>query len=199
MKLREGEASRTTSQGAAAADAGPVGRPVLGQGGSLRDRHAVVFGGSGFIGSHLTAAPSAAGASVVVADVRTPRRPPPIGARFVRCDVRKRIEFEPDGSEPLVFDLAAVHRTPGHPDHEYFETNVAGAENVTAFCDRRRVPSLFFTSSIAVYGPTETAVTEDSPLTPTNAYGKSKARAEEIHRDAGIARWDAAGARGELV
>jgi GlcNAc-P-P-Und epimerase len=147
----------------------------------LSGRSAVVFGGAGFIGSHLTAALTAAGASVLVADIEPPKRGLAEGARFARCDVREPIEQEPDGPDPLVFNLAAVHRTPGHPDHEYFETNVAGAENVTAYCERHSVGSLFFTSSIAVYGPTEIAVTESSPLEHTSAYGASKARAEEIH------------------
>lgn len=147
----------------------------------LRDKNAVVFGGAGFIGSHLTAALTAAGATVVVADVEPPRRPLPEGARFVRCDVREPIDLDPGAAAPLVFNLAAVHRTPGHPDHEYFETNVAGAENVTAFCDAHGASSLFFTSSISVYGPTEIAVTEESPLRHNSAYGASKAKAEEIH------------------
>src|SRR5256885_10959409 len=54
-----------------------------------------------------------------------------------------------------VFNLAAVHRTPGHPDHEYYDTNVAGALNVTAWCESQEIDSLAFTSSISVYGPTE--------------------------------------------
>lgn len=148
----------------------------------LRDRHAVVFGGAGFIGGHLVASLTAAGATVLVADHEPPRGPLPAGATYLSADVREPIAFEAPGPDPLVFNLAAVHRTPGHPDHEYFETNVAGATNVTAFCARHGATRLWFTSSISVYGPTEVAVTEDSPLTPNSAYGASKAEAEGIHR-----------------
>jgi len=148
----------------------------------LRDKHAVVFGGSGFIGSHLVASLAGAGASVIVADVQAPAHLPD-GARFVEADVRDPIAFEPDRAGPLIFNLAAVHRTPGHPDHEYFDTNVAGARNVTAFCSQHDATSLWFTSSIAVYGPSEQPCSEISPLRPASAYGRSKLEAEEIHRE----------------
>ena len=54
---------------------------------------------------------------------------------FVYCDVRKPIENMPFTPTPddIIFNFAAVHRTPGHPDHAYFETNIRGAENVCAF------------------------------------------------------------------
>jgi nucleoside-diphosphate-sugar epimerase len=155
----------------------------------LREKHAVVFGGSGFIGSHLVASLTSAGASVTIADLESPARLPE-GARFVEADVREPITLEP-AADPLVFNLAAVHRTPGHPDHEYFETNVAGARNVTEFSAAHGATSLWFTSSISVYGPTEQACSEASPLRPVSAYGRSKLEAEQIHRawaDAGSGR-----------
>jgi nucleoside-diphosphate-sugar epimerase len=147
----------------------------------LSEKHAVVFGGSGFIGSHLVASLAGAGATVTVADIEPPADLP-AGARFVEADVREPIAFEADADGPLVVNLAAVHRTPGHPDHEYFETNVAGARNVTGFCSANGVTSLWFTSSISVYGPTEEPCSETSPLRPASAYGRSKLEAEQIHR-----------------
>jgi nucleoside-diphosphate-sugar epimerase len=148
----------------------------------LAGRQAVIFGGAGFIGGHLARRLARKGADVLIADHQLPRAPLAAGITYVTADVREPIAFEPARPDPLVFNLAAVHRTPGHPDHEYFETNLAGAENVTAFCADHGVTTLFFTSSISVYGPTEVPVDEDSALEPTSAYGFSKRQAEEIHR-----------------
>ncbi|HEX8207817.1 MAG TPA: NAD(P)-dependent oxidoreductase [Solirubrobacteraceae bacterium] len=144
----------------------------------------VIFGGSGFIGCHLANELARAGETVVLADLEPPRLPVPPDVTFVRRDVREPIG-RIDGVErpDLVVNLAAVHRTPGHEDHEYHDTNENGARNVTAYCEEEGVARLWFTSSIAVYGPGEEPKDEDSELTPVSAYGKSKVRAEEIHAE----------------
>lgn len=141
---------------------------------------AIVFGGSGFIGSRMVRLLHARGVRrLLVADLR-----PPIGldfdVEFRRVDVRDPIDLP--GSWDVAYNFSAVHRTPGHPDQEYFETNVAGAINVTNFCRDRGVDSIVFTSSIAVYGPNEDLLTEESSPAPASAYGKSKLLAEDIHR-----------------
>lgn len=142
----------------------------------------VIFGGSGFIGSHLASALASSGADVVVADIVRPTTGIP-GVRYEYCDVRRPIELEVFGPVTAAFNLAAVHRTPGHPDHEYYDTNVAGALNVTEWCERSGVTSICFTSSISVYGPTESLKCESSPLEPNSSYGRSKLLAERIHED----------------
>lgn len=142
---------------------------------------AVLFGGAGFIGTHLTSLLRDSGYDVVVVDVSMPPQTFD-DVRYVSTDVRKEIELE--GEEPaLVFNLAAVHRTPGHPDNEYYDTNVGGALNVTNWCERVGADTLVFTSSISVYGPTETPKSEGDPLAPTSSYGRSKLLAERIHSD----------------
>jgi GlcNAc-P-P-Und epimerase len=150
---------------------------------SNRELTAIIFGGTGFIGRHLAATLVARGCrDVAVADIRPPAYPLPRNVRFVRCDVREPIRFAPRGRHPLIFNLAAVHRTPGHPDHEYFDTNVTGARNVSAFA-ARTTTRLWFASSIAVYGLAEAAKDEASPTEPNSAYGRSKLEAEAIHRE----------------
>lgn len=144
---------------------------------------AVVFGGAGFIGHHLIKSLLERGyREVISADIADPVHPVP-GARYVICDVRQPIQADLTATPPdEVYNLAAIHRTPGHPDHEYFETNIAGAENVCRYCRDTGTARLIFTSSIAVYGPMEEAKDEASVPAPTTAYGQSKFEAEAIHR-----------------
>ncbi len=102
---------------------------------------------------------------------------------FVECDVRNLIEnlpFEPT-SDDVIFNFAAVHRTPGHPDYAYFEANIRGAENVCAFADKYGIKNIVFTSSIAPYGAAEELKTEETLPTPNTPYGISKLVAEKIH------------------
>ena len=60
-----------------------------------------------------------------------------MASTFVEYDIRKLIEnlpFTPT-EDDVIFNFATVHRTPGHEDHEHFETNIRGAENVVAFAE----------------------------------------------------------------
>jgi len=89
-----------------------------------------------------------------------------------------------------IFNLAAIHREPGHAPHEYFDTNLAGARNVCAYAEAVGCRNVFFTSSISVYGPTSGPTSEKARICPTTPYGGSKYPAELIHeswmaRDAG--------------
>lgn len=143
----------------------------------------LIFGGSGFIGRHIVRELQTLGVSnIIIADIVEPAGDMFIGTRFVRCDVRQPIPSDILSGPALVINLAAVHRTPGHSDHEYFGTNVKGATNITRFCEETGSTTLWFTSSIAVYGPTEEPKSEQSELTPNSAYGKSKLEAEQIQR-----------------
>lgn len=142
----------------------------------------LVFGGSGFIGSHLLRRlVLEEGASVVSID----RRPPSeriAGVNYREADVRHLADFLAPTGISRIYNLAAVHTTPGHLDHEYYETNVLGALEVSQFAARHNVPEIIFTSSISVYGPSENMKTEDTAPAPVSSYGYSKLLAERIHR-----------------
>ena len=147
---------------------------------------AIVFGGSGFIGRHLLTDLRCRGSDVVSIDLR-PLEPHIDGVRAVLADVRDKlsrdlIPVDLRGRTADVYNLAAVHRTPGHADREYYDTNVSGALNITELCRELDVRSLVFTSSISIYGPAEEAKDETHAPHPESAYGASKLQAEGIHR-----------------
>ena len=113
---------------------------------------ALVVGGAGFIGTHLLEelARDGTASSRSTSASRSGRSH---SVEYVRGDVRKPLDVA--GEFDVVYNLAAVHRTPGHPDAEYFDTNVAGATNVTGFCRERGIKTIVFSSSISTYGPGE--------------------------------------------
>jgi nucleoside-diphosphate-sugar epimerase len=104
---------------------------------------------------------------------------------FRRVDVREAIrqdleEFDPGSS--WIFNLAALCREPGSEPREYFDTNVGGAETVTAFAEEKRFRNFFFTSTMSSYGRMEKPTPETARQYPETPYGISKAIAEGIHR-----------------
>ena len=152
----------------------------------------IIFGGSGFIGTHLIKELKMKfpNGNIYCLDIVMPGEEGVVpgvvesidGVHYIRCDVRNSIDFDiKTTTDDVVFNLAAVHRTPGHKDLEYFETNIKGAENVTAWCEKHNIKKVVFTSSIAPYGACEELKTEDSLPTPNTPYGISKLIAEKIH------------------
>ncbi|MBR2212053.1 MAG: SDR family oxidoreductase [Fibrobacter sp.] len=141
----------------------------------------VIFGGCGFIGTHMQnlLRERFPEAKVYVADLLADG-----SGRSQNVDVRSPIEMVGEFSKnTLIFNFAAVHRTPGHPDYAYFETNIRGAENVCNFARKHGIENIVFTSSIAPYGAAEELKTEETLPTPNTPYGISKLVAEKIHRE----------------
>lgn len=155
---------------------------------------AVLFGGSGFIGSHFSQylLDHSLVTKVLVVDIKPLDRGRITEAytsyikagqiEFIEGDVRKSISLNLEGEIALIANFAAVHREPGHEGFEYYETNLLGAENVCKWADDVSCEKIIFTSSIAPYGPSEVARDESSVPTPTTAYGGSKLAAEKTHQ-----------------
>lgn len=142
----------------------------------------IVFGGSGFIGYHLLRRLAASRSGPIYSvDLRDPKLRVE-AVSYLVGDVRALDSFDVDGPVELIVNLAAVHTTPGHPSHEYYETNVLGAAEITAFARRKGIDNIVFTSSISVYGPSEETKVEETPVAPESSYGWSKWLAECIHR-----------------
>ncbi len=142
----------------------------------------VIFGGSGFIGTHLAKylIENELASKVYCADIVQPRY---FSDKlfFCNCDVRNEIELKIEDVE-VIFNFAAIHQTPGHRSEEYFTTNVLGARNICKFAASRGINTIVFTSSISPYGPSEDLKTEEALPQPVSAYGISKLIAECVHQ-----------------
>lgn len=141
----------------------------------------LIFGGSGFIGHHLVnfINKEEKGDSIIY-DIEKPKTK---NINFERVDVREHINTELLSTEDsVIFNLAAVHRTPGHPSNDYFETNMLGAENICNYAREHNINTIVFTSSIAVYGTYEDKKSENTIPMPDIPYGISKLSAEYIHK-----------------
>lgn len=152
----------------------------------------ILFGGSGYIGSKIIERfiGNKRFDKIVQIDIKKPTVVFD-DVDFIDGDVRKQLldlhlnDITPElinGAESWIFNLAAIHREPGHEDVEYFDTNINGANNVTAFAEYFGIKNIYFTSSIAPYGRSSEQRTEDSMLYSRTPYGVSKGYAENIHQ-----------------
>jgi UDP-glucose 4-epimerase len=143
---------------------------------------AIVTGGAGFIGSHLTDALLARGDRVaVVDDLSTGKRERvPTGAEFHQIDIRAggglrdlAMEFSPDA----VFHLAAqadVRVSVDDPGHDA-DVNVRGTAEVLEAARVAGARLVFSSTGGAIYGEVDTIPSpESTPCTAMAPYGVSK-------------------------
>jgi UDP-glucose 4-epimerase len=142
----------------------------------------LVSGGSGFIGRHVVAELTSAGARVRVVDLR-PHPDPAVDV--VQGDIADRAVLErafADGADAVVH-LAAVTsvlRSLEHPRLTY-ETNVAGTHELLEAARAAGATALAFASTNAVTGPMDApAIVESAPLRPLTPYGATKAAGEML-------------------
>ncbi len=143
----------------------------------------IIFGGSGFIGTHLVQILKVSNINAEIYNFDIVENNHEGKSIYVYCDVKKKINVNFSfGEEDVIFNFAAIHRTPGHPDYAYFETNMLGAENVCKFAGKHQIKKIIFTSSIAPYGAAEEMKEESTLLTPNTPYGISKQVACKTHQ-----------------
>lgn len=141
----------------------------------------IVFGGAGFIGTHLIRALHGSGENDIVCIDRADPRERLDGVTYMKADVRNLDGFSTHGPIARIYDLAALCVIPKYQDHEYYDVNVNGAISVTGFAERHGVVDVVFVSSMATYGTGEDRKSEQTPQTPENAYGWSKLIAERVY------------------
>ncbi len=152
---------------------------------------ALVTGGAGFIGSHLTQLLLEEGHHVTVLDnLRSGRltnfdefkKSPNL--KFFQADIRKIEEIQPhfEGID-WVFHLAALADIVPSIENprEYFEVNVDGTFNVLECAKKANIHRLLYAASSSCYGIPDTFPTpENAPIRPQYPYALTKFLGEEL-------------------
>jgi UDP-glucose 4-epimerase len=166
-------------------------------------RTVLVTGGAGYIGSHTCVELLQTGRyNVVVVDtldnscmeslerVRELTGCTKEQLQFRKCDIRDSNTLESVLDEFPSIDscihfagLKAVGESVSNP-LMYYDCNIGGTTSLLDKLSNRQIKNFVFSSSATVYGDPETLpIREESKLTATNPYGRTKLFVEEILRD----------------
>lgn len=145
------------------------------------DKAVLVTGGAGFIGAHVAARLLKNGYRVTIFDdlsggfeENIPKR-----AEFIKGSVTNKHLVDDlfcNHNFQYVFHLAAYAAEGlSHFIRNFnYNNNVIGSINIINSCIRQEVKCLVFTSSIAVYGPAQTPMSESTIPQPEDPYGIAK-------------------------
>jgi dihydroflavonol-4-reductase len=153
----------------------------------------LITGGSGFIGARLAQLARQRGhaLTVVTAVNNAPER--------ARCDELTKggitvVVASLEDSAALqrtlpghdaVIHLAAAQHEAGRPEAYFHQINVEGTQRLLELASRAGIRRFVHGSTIGVYGSAaDSVLDEHSPLAPDNSYGRTKAAAESVVRNA---------------
>ncbi|MFA5935810.1 MAG: decaprenyl-phosphate phosphoribosyltransferase [Patescibacteria group bacterium] len=140
-----------------------------------------ITGGSGFLGEHLARAFVENGHAVTILDPIAPSKTAAV-VEYINGDVRDReaVRRACAGADVVIHNAALVPLTRG--GDLFWDVNVNGTKTVLEVAKELCVRKVIFISSSSVYGIPENGavITEETKLNPFEAYGKSKAAAEEV-------------------
>lgn len=134
----------------------------------------LVTGGAGFIGSHLVKKLVELGANVTVLDVKKPNEKK---INLVQASITDfQICLAATKNKKIVFHLAAFVSVPESVTNPQacHGTNINGTFNLLEACRLNNTQTFIFSSSSAVYGPTEKSCCETDTCKPISPYGMSK-------------------------
>lgn len=101
-------------------------------------------------------------------------------------DIKDTIGWEPEPNDfkdyDVVFNVAGIAhiKETSKNRHLYYDINRDLAIKIATAAKNGGVRQFILLSSMSVYGLTIGHITKDTPVNPANAYGKSKAEADEV-------------------
>ena len=147
---------------------------------------ALISGGTGFVGVHLSELLIARGDEVLVFSKNQPFRVSP-QVRSIEGDIRDvdQVQAVFDQFRPqAIYHLAAISSLgmAGHNPRLAFEVNVLGTYNVAEAASRLDRVRFLNVSSAQVYRQDGGPIDENTAVSPANAYAATKAMAEWVPR-----------------
>jgi nucleoside-diphosphate-sugar epimerase len=150
---------------------------------SATPTRALVTGGAGYFGELLVRKLIETGATVRIFDLHRPNPPIP-GVEVVQGDIRDRAAISAASADcDVIFHNVA--QVPLAKNRELFRSvNRGGTENMLRAALDQRVKKVIYTSSSAVFGvPRSNPVTEATPPSPQEDYGRAKLAGEQLCHD----------------
>lgn len=150
---------------------------------------ALVTGGSGYLGSHLSKALKRDGWNVVNFDIAKPKHE--YCDLYVDGDIRDQYDIKKLFDRinvDTVFHLAGrieVGESKNRPS-EFWHVNVGGTTNLLNAMTYWGVRNILFSSSAGVYHNSEHALTENEMLVHNNPYANTKIACEQAIEDSGL-------------
>lgn len=138
-----------------------------------------IVGGSGFIGTRLCEIFKKNRRDFQILDIRRSQSFPDCSNVVDITNLSNLERLTPKCS--TIINLAAEHRDDSSR-RLYDEVNVQGAHNICRVAVENGIQRIIFTSSVAVYGFTQTETYENGDINPFNHYGRTKWEAEQIYR-----------------
>lgn len=148
----------------------------------------LITGATGFTGGALAQKLAKQGKHVValVRETSNVSALREIGATLVYGDIsdREAVISASEGID-IIYHLAAVFRTAGHPDSYYEAVNIGGVQNVIDAAREHKVGRTVHCSTIGVHGDIEQIPSnEESPFNPGDIYQRTKLAGEELFAQA---------------
>ncbi len=146
-------------------------------------KKALIFGGAGFIGSHLVKKLNKNGYFVEIVDKKSPAELIGKNFKFYRGNIKNLNVFKKLNSQyDMVYHLAAQTsaRISEEKPLEDIETNYLGTFNICEWAKNNKPKQIIFTSSMAVYSSSNKKLNEKSKLDPKSNYGKTKLESEYL-------------------
>ncbi len=155
---------------------------------SQQSKRVLVTGATGFTGGALAKKLIERGDQVValVRKSANTKALEALGVELVYGDITDAdaVQRAAEGTQ-IIYHIAAVYRTAGHPDSYYEAVNIQGVQHVIDAALKHKVGRTVHCSTIGVHGDIEEIPSnEESPFNPGDIYQRTKLAGEQLFAEA---------------